>query len=63
MSLTYQNGMTFYNAGAPAPGTAIGPPPTDPAALYQAAGVFGMYIFSPKARFYKQQRFSVARIH
>ncbi|XP_033231095.1 uncharacterized protein PB18E9.04c-like isoform X2 [Belonocnema kinseyi] len=41
MSLTYQNGMTFYNAGAPAPGTAIAPPPTDPAALYQAAGVFG----------------------
>ncbi|XP_043482618.1 deleted in azoospermia protein 1-like isoform X2 [Leptopilina heterotoma] len=41
MSLTYQNGMTFYNTATPAPGTAIAPPPTDPAAIYQATGVFG----------------------
>ncbi|XP_066593496.1 uncharacterized protein [Prorops nasuta] len=40
MGLAYQNGMTFYNAGGPAPGTAIAPP-TDPATIYQAAGVFG----------------------
>ncbi|XP_015116752.1 DAZ protein 1 [Diachasma alloeum] len=40
MGLPYQNGLTFYNAGAPAPGTPLAPP-TDPAALYQAAGVFG----------------------
>lgn len=42
MGLPYQNGMTFYNAGGPAPGTAIATP-NDPAALYQAAGVFGTY--------------------
>lgn len=42
MSLTYQNGMTFYNTATPAPGTAIAPPPTDPSAIYQATGVFGM---------------------
>ncbi|XP_051170870.1 deleted in azoospermia protein 1-like isoform X2 [Leptopilina boulardi] len=41
MSLTYQNGMTFYNTATPAPGTAIAPPPTDPSAIYQATGVFG----------------------
>ena len=40
MGIPYQNGMTFYNAGAPAPGAAIAPP-ADPATLYQAAGVFG----------------------
>lgn len=40
MSLPYQNGLTFYNAGAPTPGNPLAPP-TDPAALYQAAGVFG----------------------
>ncbi|XP_058805320.1 transcription factor mef2A-like isoform X2 [Phymastichus coffea] len=40
MALPYQNGVTFYNTGAPAPGAAIAPP-TDPTALYQAAGVFG----------------------
>ncbi|XP_011301460.1 deleted in azoospermia protein 3 isoform X1 [Fopius arisanus] len=40
MGLPYQNGLTFYNAGAPAPGTPLAPP-TDPAALYQTAGVFG----------------------
>ena len=40
MGLPYQNGMTFYNAGAPAPGAALAQP-TDPAALYQA-GVFGI---------------------
>ncbi|XP_043491250.1 atrophin-1-like [Polistes fuscatus] len=40
MGLTYQNGMTFYNAAAPAPGTPIAPP-ADPATIYQATGVFG----------------------
>ncbi|KAF7996430.1 hypothetical protein HCN44_002062 [Aphidius gifuensis] len=40
MSLPYQNGLTFYNAGGPTPGTTLAPP-GDPAALYQAAGVFG----------------------
>ncbi|XP_031780701.1 trithorax group protein osa isoform X1 [Nasonia vitripennis] len=40
MGLPYQNSMTFFNAGAPAPGAAIAPP-TDPATMYQAAGVFG----------------------
>ena len=44
MGLAYQNGLTFYNAGAPAPGTPIAPP-TDPATIYQAAGVFGWYHF------------------
>lgn len=42
MGLPYQNGMTFYNPGAPAPGAAIAAP-NDPATLYQAAGVFGTY--------------------
>lgn len=42
MSLPYQNGLTFYNAGGPTPGTTLAPP-ADPAALYQAAGVFGKY--------------------
>ncbi|XP_014203414.1 trithorax group protein osa-like isoform X2 [Copidosoma floridanum] len=40
MGIPYQNGMTFYNAGATAPGAAIAQT-ADPAALYQAAGVFG----------------------
>ncbi|XP_054008277.1 atrophin-1-like isoform X1 [Hylaeus anthracinus] len=40
MGLTYQNGMTFYNTTAPAPTTPIAPP-TDPATIYQATGVFG----------------------
>ncbi|XP_015610018.1 atrophin-1 isoform X2 [Cephus cinctus] len=40
MGLTYQSGMTFYNTGAPAPGTPIAPS-ADPATIYQAAGVFG----------------------
>lgn len=40
MGLTYQNGMTFYNTTAPTPTTPIAPP-TDPATIYQATGVFG----------------------
>ncbi|KAK0165971.1 hypothetical protein PV328_004437 [Microctonus aethiopoides] len=40
MGLPYQNSLTFYNAGAPAPGTPLAPP-ADPTAIYQAAGVFG----------------------
>ncbi|KAJ8680220.1 hypothetical protein QAD02_016007 [Eretmocerus hayati] len=40
MGVPYQNSMTFYNAGAPAPGAAIAPP-TDPTTLYQTPGVFG----------------------
>ncbi|KAL7305138.1 hypothetical protein TKK_0002537 [Trichogramma kaykai] len=40
LGLPYQNGMTFYNAGGPAPGAGLAPP-TDPTTLYQAAGVFG----------------------
>lgn len=40
MGLPYQNGLTFYNTGAPTPGNPLAPP-TDPAALYQAASVFG----------------------
>ncbi|XP_046741667.1 atrophin-1-like isoform X2 [Diprion similis] len=40
MGLTYQNGMTFYNAGAPAPATPVAPP-ADPATIYQATSVFG----------------------
>lgn len=40
MGLTYQNGMTFYNTGAPAPATPVAPP-ADPAQLYQATSVFG----------------------
>ncbi|XP_034940093.1 deleted in azoospermia protein 3-like isoform X1 [Chelonus insularis] len=40
MGLSYQNGLTFYNTGAPAPGTPLAPP-ADPTAIYQAAGVFG----------------------
>ncbi|XP_074098059.1 uncharacterized protein LOC141526831 [Cotesia typhae] len=40
MGLPYQNGLTFYNTGAPTPGNPLAPP-TDPAAIYQAASVFG----------------------
>ncbi|XP_012275007.1 translation initiation factor IF-2 isoform X2 [Orussus abietinus] len=40
MGLAYQNGMTFYNTGAPTPGTPLAPP-ADPATIYQATGVFG----------------------
>ncbi|XP_043258222.1 atrophin-1-like [Colletes gigas] len=40
MGLMYQNGMAFYNTTAPAPTTPIAPP-TDPATIYQATGVFG----------------------
>lgn len=42
MGLTYQNGMTFYNTTAPTPTTPIAPP-TDPATIYQATGVFGKF--------------------
>ncbi|XP_076759882.1 uncharacterized protein LOC143428715 isoform X1 [Xylocopa sonorina] len=40
MGLAYQNGMAFYNTTAPTPTTPIAPP-TDPATIYQATGVFG----------------------
>ncbi|KAG7209704.1 hypothetical protein KM043_011343 [Ampulex compressa] len=39
MGLAYQNGI-FYNTAAAAPATPIAPP-TDPATIYQATGMFG----------------------
>ena len=41
MNMSYQNGIPVYNTGAPTPGTALAVP-SDPTALYQAAGVFGI---------------------
>nr|BAM66420.1 boule-2 [Athalia rosae]BAM66421.1 boule-2 [Athalia rosae] len=40
MGLAYQNGMTFYNTGGPAPATPVAPQ-ADPTTLYQATSVFG----------------------